>query len=164
MIFSVQNSNLMYSVEFSLDLVQIQVRETVSGVFLARMDIPIQVWSLEHGGSDAKGFQRTSYDASSHHREPTWNSANYGEVSDHVGMNYPEIPDSRFVAQPVDDFLFPLEEEGSVENPITLDEDEGFSETMTPPVTQQPPAMEPRPALRSIENLQNSSAARQLFD
>ena len=31
------------------------------------------------------------------------------EVSDHdhVGMNYPEIPDSRFVAQPVDYFLFP---------------------------------------------------------
>ena len=29
------------------------------------------------------------------------------EVSDHVGMNYPEIPDSRFVAQPVDDSLFP---------------------------------------------------------
>ena len=31
------------------------------------------------------------------------------EVSDHVGMNYPEIPDLRFVAQPVDDFLFPWE-------------------------------------------------------
>ena len=29
------------------------------------------------------------------------------EVSEHVGMNYPEIPDTRFVAQPVDDFLFP---------------------------------------------------------
>ena len=29
------------------------------------------------------------------------------EVSDQVGMNYPEIPDSRFVTQPVDDFLFP---------------------------------------------------------
>ena len=29
------------------------------------------------------------------------------EVSDHVGMNYPEIPDSRFLAQPVDDFVFP---------------------------------------------------------
>ena len=29
---------------------------------------------------------------------------------------------------------------------------------------QQPPAMESRPALRSIENLQNSTAARQLFD
>ena len=41
MIFSVQNNNLMFSVEFSADLVQIQVRETVSGVFLTRMDIPI---------------------------------------------------------------------------------------------------------------------------
>ena len=29
------------------------------------------------------------------------------EVSEHVGMNYPEITDSRFVAQPVDEFLFP---------------------------------------------------------
>ena len=46
MIFSVQNSNLMYPVEISPDLVQIQVRETVSGVFLARMDIPIQVWHM----------------------------------------------------------------------------------------------------------------------
>ena len=36
----------MYSVEFSPDLVQIQVRETVSGFFLARMDIPIQVWHM----------------------------------------------------------------------------------------------------------------------
>ena len=71
------------------------------------------------------------------------------EVSDHVGMNYPKIPDSRFVAQPVDDFLFPWEEEGSVENPITIDEDEGFSEIMTPQNTppQQPQTMEPRPAL-----------------
>ena len=88
------------------------------------------------------------------------------EVSDHVGMNYPEIPDSRFVAQPVDDFLFPWEEEGSVENPITIDEDEGFSESMTPQNNppQQPPAMEHRPALHSIENLQNSSAAEQLFE
>ena len=73
------------------------------------------------------------------------------EVSDHVGMNYPEISDSRLVAQPVDDFLFPWEEAGSVENPITIDEDEGFSETMTPQITppQQPPALEPRPTLRS---------------
>ena len=46
------------------------------------------------------------------------------EVSDHVGMNYPEIPDSRFVAQPVDDFLFPWEEKGSTENPITIDGDQ----------------------------------------
>ena len=36
----------MFSVEFSADLVEIQVRETVFGVFLARMDIPIQVWLM----------------------------------------------------------------------------------------------------------------------
>ena len=34
----------MYTVDFSPDLVQIQVPETVSGFFLARMDIPISVW------------------------------------------------------------------------------------------------------------------------
>ena len=54
------------------------------------------------------------------------------EVSDPVGMNYPEIPDSRSVAHSVDDFLFPWEEAGSAEKPITMDEDEGFSETMLP--------------------------------
>ena len=46
MIVSVQNSNLMYSVQLSPDLVKIQVRESVSGVFLVRMDIPIQVWHM----------------------------------------------------------------------------------------------------------------------
>ena len=46
MIFSVQNINLMFSVEFLADLLQIQVRETVCGVFLARMDIPFQVWHM----------------------------------------------------------------------------------------------------------------------
>ena len=82
-------------------------------------------------------------------------------------MNYPEIPDSRYVAQPIDDFLFPWEE-GSVDNPITIEEDEGFSEPRTPvsEPPRQPPVMEARPALRSIENLQSfeNSAARQLFD
>ena len=164
MIFSVQNSNLMYSVEFSSDLVQIQVREKVFRVFLARMDIPIQVWHMVE-------VMRRHFNE--HHMMQVPITENQlrtiqmmGEVSDHVGMNYPEIPNSRFVAQPVDDFLFPWEEEESVENPITINEDDGFSETMPPQNTlpQQPPAMEPRPALRSIENLQNSSAARQLFD
>ena len=164
MIFSVKNSNLMYSVEFSPDLVQIQVRQTVSGVFLAPMDIPIQVWHM---------VEVMRWDFNEHHMTHVPMTENQleemqmmEEVSDHMGMNYPEILDSRFVAQPVDDFLFPWEEAGSAENPITIDEDEGFSETMKPQNTpsQQPPAMEPRPALRSIENLQSSSAARQLFD
>ena len=121
------------------------------------MDIPIQVWHM---------VEVMRRDFNEHHVTQVPMTENQleemqmmEEISDHVGMSYPEIPDSRFVAQPVDDFLFPWEEEGSVENPITIDEDEGFSETMTPPAPQQPPAMEPRPTLRSIENLQNSSAA-----
>ena len=157
-----QNSNLLYSVEFSPDLVQNQVRETVSRIFLARMDIPIQVWHM---------VEVMRRDFNEHHIMQVPITENQlgtmqmmGEYPDHVGMNYHEIPDSRFVAQPVDDFLFPWEEEGSVENLIRIDEDERFSETMTLPAPQQPPAMEPRRALRSIENLQNSSAARQLFD
>ena len=147
----------MYSVEFSPDLVQIQVRETVSGFFLARMDIPIQVWHM---------VEMMRRDFSEHHMTQVLMTENQleemqmmGEVSDHVGMNYPKIPDSRFVAQPVNDFLFPWEEAGSAENPITIDEDEGSSETMIPPALQPP--LQPRPALRSIENLESS---RQLFD
>ena len=72
------------------------------------------------------------------------------EVSDHVGMNYPEIPDSRFVAQPVEDFLFPWEDAGSAENHITIDEDEGFSETMTPQDT---------PSTSTTSNGNSSSSA-----
>ena len=53
------------------------------------------------------------------------------EVCEHVGMNYPETPDSRCVAQPFDNFFFPWEE-GSVDNPITIKENEGFSEPSTP--------------------------------
>ena len=47
------------------------------------------------------------------------------KVCEHVGMNYPENLDSRYEAQPVEDFLFPWGEEGSVENPITIEEDTG---------------------------------------
>ena len=66
-------------------------------------------------------------------------------------MNYPDTPDSRYLAEPVNDFLFPWEEAGSAENLITIFEDHGFSETLTPPAPLQS-----QPALRSIQNLQNS--------
>ena len=165
MIFSVQNNKHMFSVELSADLVQIQVRETVCGVFLARMDIPIQVWHM---------VEVMSRDFNEHHITqvpPTENQIGkmqmMEEVAEHVGMNYPETPDSKYVAQPFDVFLFPWEE-GSVDNPITIEEDEGFFDPKSPvsePPTQ-PRVMEVRPALRCIENLQNfeNSAARQLFD
>ena len=46
-IVSVQNNSLIFSVEFWVDLKEIQVRETVCGFFfLARMDITIQVWTM----------------------------------------------------------------------------------------------------------------------
>ena len=139
----------MSSVEFSPDLVQIKVRETVTGVFLARMDILIQVWHM---------VEMMRRDFNKHHMTQVPMIENQlgemkmmEELAEHVGKNYPEIPDSRFVAQPVDDFVFLSEEAGSAENAITIDEDEGFSETMTTQNTppQQPPAMEPRSALRS---------------
>ena len=130
MIFSVQNSNLMYSVEFLPDLVHYQVRETVSGVFLVRMDIPIQVWHM---------VEEMRRDFNDNHMMQVPNTENQlgtlqvmEELSDQVGMNYPETPDSRFVAQPVEDFPFPWEEAGSAKKPITIDEDECFSETWTP--------------------------------
>ena len=103
MIFSVQNSNQMYAVEFSPDLVQIQARETVSGIFLAQMDIPIQVWFMVE-------VMRSNFIDHYLTQVPI---ADFGimqmmeEVSEYVGMNYPEILDSSSVAQPVDDFLFP---------------------------------------------------------
>ena len=82
------------------------------------------------------------------------------EVAELVGMTYPDTPDSRYVAQPVDEFLIHWEEaKQGQKNAITIDEDQGFSETMTPPAPQQP--LQPCPARRSIENLQNS---RQHFD
>ena len=165
MIFSVQNSNLMFSVGFSVDLVQIQARETVCGVFLALLNIPIQVWHM------VKVMRR---DFSEQHITQVLMTENQlgemqmmEEVAEHVGMNYPETPYSRCVAQPFDDFVFPWEE-GSMDNPITIEEDEGFSEPRTsvrePP--RQPTVMEARTALRSIENMLNfqNSAARQLFD
>ena len=75
------------------------MRETVSGVFLARMDIPIQVWHM---------VEVMRRDFNEHHMMQVPITENQlgtmqmmEEVSEHVGMNYPEIPDSRYVAQPV---------------------------------------------------------------
>ena len=115
MIFSVQNNNLIFSVEFSNDLVQIQVRETGCGVFLAPMDIPIQVWHM---------VEVMRRDFNEHHITHVPLTENQlgemqmmEEVAEHVGMNYPETPDSTYVAQPFDDFLFPWED-GFVDNQL----------------------------------------------
>ena len=64
------------------------------------------------------------------------------EVAGHVVTNSYYNPDFRYVAQQVDNFLFPWEE-WFVENPITIEEKEGFSEARTPvsEPARQTPAM-----------------------
>ena len=149
-----QNNNLKFSLQFSADLVKIQVRETVCGVFLALIDIAIQIWHMvEVMRRDFNEHQITLILMT---ENQLGEMQMMEEVCEHVGMNYPEVPDSRYVAQPFDNFLFPWEE-GSVDNPITIKEDEGFSEPGTPvsEPPRQPPVMEARPALRTIENLQS---------
>ena len=102
MIYSVQNSNLMFSVEILPDLVQTQVRETVSGFFIARMDIPIQVWHMvEVMRKKFNEHQTTQVSI-------TDNQLGTMQMMEDVVLIYPEIPDSRYVAQPVDNFPFSL--------------------------------------------------------
>ena len=79
----------MHSVELSPDLGQTQERETVSEVFLAQMHDRIQVWHMVEMmrrvpiTENQLGTMRMMED-----------------VSEHVGLNYPDTPDSRYVAQP----------------------------------------------------------------
>ena len=80
------------------------------------------------------------------------------ELSEHLEMNYPEIPDPIYMDQPVKVFITRWDVAGFVENLVSIDKDEDFSKSLTP---QNSP---PRPALRSIGNLQNTTAARELFD
>ena len=54
-------------------------------------------------------------------------------VSEPVGMDYLKIPVSYFVAQLVDGFRFPWEDEGSAVSLINIDEDEGFSDSIREP-------------------------------
>ena len=85
MIFSVQNSKLMFSVEFSPDLVQIQVRETVSGVFLAQTDIPTQVWHMVEIIRRDFNEQHMTQVLITENQLGTMQMME--EVSEHVGMN-----------------------------------------------------------------------------
>ena len=106
---------------------------------MARMDIPIQVWHMR---------EMMRRDFNEHHItqvHPTETQLGemqmMEEVAEHVRMNYPETPDSRYVAQPFDDFLFPWEE-GSMDNPITISKRmRGFSEPRTP--VSEPPRQPP---------------------
>ena len=74
----------MFSVEFLPDRVQNQVRETVFGVFLAKMDIPIQFWHM---------LELMRRDFNEHHMTQVPITENQlgtmqmlEELSEHVGM------------------------------------------------------------------------------
>ena len=51
------------------------------------------------------------------------------KVAVQVGIYYIQSPGSHFVAQLVDDSLFPGGEAGSSEKPTVIDKDDGISET-----------------------------------
>ena len=82
------------------------------------------------------------------------------QIAKKCGIDFSEVSGS--VAQPVDDFHIPWEKARSAENPITLHEVEGFSETWRLQLDSN--CLHFRPAMCSLENLQNSIAARQFFD
>ena len=73
-------------------------------------------------------------------------------TAEHVEMNYPLFPGSPYVTQPVIDFLFPWKEEGSAENLIKREEDEGISEprTTVKEATIKSHAMKRIPVLRFL--------------
>ena len=79
---------------------------------------------MAHGGCDAEGFQRTSNDAGSITEIKLGKVRKVEEVSELKGMIFPDILESRYVAEPVNDFPFPWETE------MGSDEDEEFSETI----------------------------------
>ena len=87
------NSNLTFSVEFSSYLVQIQVRETVCGVFLARMDIPIQIWHMVE--LMRRGFSEYHIKQVPMTENQLGDMQMMEEVAEHMGNNYPDTPVSR---------------------------------------------------------------------
>ena len=111
-----QNGILIIPAELLPDLVQIQVREILTGVFFTGLEIPIQVWHMvEKMGRDFNKHDIMQVPSTENQFEEVQMME---EVSEHMGTNYSGDPDSRNLAQPVKDFLFPWEEAGSAKNPI----------------------------------------------
>ena len=126
MIFIVQNNNLTYSVEFLPELMKI----SGSGVFLASNGCP---------NSSEAHDQRTSPDAGLHCRELAWSDGHDVTVCRISWDGLSRGPDSTCKRFPLS-----VGRRRIAENPITIEEDEGFSEPRTPvsEAPRQPPAME----------------------
>ena len=77
----------------------IKVRDSVSGIFLAQMDVPIQVWHMIE-------IMRNNFNEQHMYQAPiTENQLGtmrmMSQIAEQVGMDYPEVPDSRDVAKPL---------------------------------------------------------------
>ena len=132
-IFSVQNSNFMYSVEFSFDRVQIQIRETISEIHLARMYIPIQVW---HRWSWCKEILRNIIWRKFASQRNILEACKWAIVWA-CGNELPRDCWFYMCGSTIRVFIFPREEGGFVENSITIKEEEGFTEPKFKSANQQ---------------------------
>ena len=85
-------------------MVTIKVLESVSGIFWVQMDVSIQNWYMIE-------IMRRYF--SQHHQIPVPISANQlgtivmmSQIAEQVAMDCTQVPDSRGLAKPVNDFLF----------------------------------------------------------
>ena len=101
------------------------MRETVSRAFSAQTDIPIRILHMvEFMQLDLNKQHMMQYPITENQLR---SRQMMGEKFEHMGMNYPEVPDSRYVAQPVIDFFFSWKKEmGSAKKPNAIVEVEGF--------------------------------------
>ena len=82
----------------------IKVLELVSGIFLAKMNIRFQVWHMtEIVMRDFREHRQMQVHIIQNQLEKMgmmW------QIAEKVEMDYPEVLDSRYVSQPLSDFLF----------------------------------------------------------
>ena len=91
----------------------IKVLESSFGIILAQTDVPTQVWHM---------IEIMRSDFCEHHQMQVFISPNQfgtmgmmSQIAEQVGTDYPEILESKYAAQPLNDFLFFWEEEESVD-------------------------------------------------
>ena len=111
----------MFSVEFLLNIVQIQVRETLWRVYghLSHVWQKVEVMRMDFNEHQIMHVPMTEKELVSKQMKD--------EVAEHLVLDYPDTPDSRYVAQSIKESFYPLEE-GSVANSIIIEEGHGFSQ------------------------------------
>ena len=162
MLFSVQKINLTYSLEFLPEMMTIKVSSQSLGFFFG------SIWCLNsivsHDRHHEERLQGISPDADSDHSKSVCNDWN--DITDfRTSYNGLSLGSQlQICGSTCNRSLLSLRTGRICGEPNYIRR--GWKVLWTPvsEPPRQPPAMEAKPAMRSIENLQNSSAARQLFD